>query len=136
MQLPAIALLSSARLPLSPSPHAPLPFQQTILATMLAAVEAYGHMPNGMRSYYLKRSQPPLLSQVGHLWGHARLAVRQWAAEALAGGPSWCHQAGGGGAGRHDRAYASQSHWLLRTAGWPVKVTKKHTQLQAEVLPR
>ena len=25
-------------------------------------VQQYGHMPNGARSYYLNRSQPPLLS--------------------------------------------------------------------------
>jgi alpha,alpha-trehalase len=31
---------------------------------MLGLVEAHGFVPNGMRTYYLNRSQPPLLSQV------------------------------------------------------------------------
>jgi neutral trehalase len=30
---------------------------------MLGVVEQQGFMPNGLRSYYLNRSQPPLLSQ-------------------------------------------------------------------------
>ncbi|PSC74959.1 putative trehalase [Micractinium conductrix] len=34
-----------------------------VLCTMLAAVEQFGFTPNGLRSYYLNRSQPPLLSQ-------------------------------------------------------------------------
>mmetsp|Transcript_131 Transcript_131/g.260 ORF Transcript_131/g.260 Transcript_131/m.260 type:complete len:543 (+) Transcript_131:1-1629(+) len=35
-----------------------------IAANMLTMVERHGFMPNGTRSYYLNRSQPPLLSQI------------------------------------------------------------------------
>lgn len=41
------------------------PSRQSILDNLLSAVEAHGFVPNGLRCYYLNRSQPPLLSQVG-----------------------------------------------------------------------
>lgn len=58
---------------------------QGILRNMLGVVEAFGHMPNGMRSYYLNRSQPPLLSQVrrGATRGGAGLAARAAGSHAM-----------------------------------------------------
>lgn len=35
------------------------PLIESMLADFTAAIERYGHIPNGMRSYYLGRSQPP-----------------------------------------------------------------------------
>ncbi|KAL4447493.1 hypothetical protein ABPG75_004712 [Micractinium tetrahymenae] len=35
-----------------------------IVCILLSTVEQHGFMPNGLRSYYLNRSQPPLLSQM------------------------------------------------------------------------
>lgn len=60
---------ANARFFLTQSPHTPHapPTLQSVLETMLASVEAYGFVPNGLRSYYLNRSQPPLLSQVGRV---------------------------------------------------------------------
>lgn len=45
---------------------------QGILSTLLAMVEVHGFVPNGLRTYYRNRSQPPLLSQVRR--------VRRWLA--------------------------------------------------------
>ena len=45
------------------APLYPLSMQGLII-NLLAQVEARGFVPNGLRSYYCNRSQPPLLSQV------------------------------------------------------------------------
>ncbi|KAL4856740.1 putative trehalase [Chlorella vulgaris] len=37
---------------------------QGVVSNMLGLVEVHGFVPNGMRTYYLNRSQPPLLSQM------------------------------------------------------------------------
>lgn len=34
------------------------------MANLLALLQRYGHVPNGARTYYINRSQPPLLSQM------------------------------------------------------------------------
>lgn len=47
-----------------PTPSATAMSLQSIVNTLLGAVEVYGYVPNGLRRYYLNRSQPPLLSQV------------------------------------------------------------------------
>ena len=36
----------------------------SVTANLLDAVKAYGFVPNGLRSYYLNRSQPPMLTQM------------------------------------------------------------------------
>lgn len=36
----------------------------SVTANLLSAVRAYGFVPNGLRTYYLNRSQPPLLTQM------------------------------------------------------------------------
>lgn len=36
---------------------------QGVVSNLLGMVEQHGFMPNGLRSYFLHRSQPPLLSQ-------------------------------------------------------------------------
>ncbi len=75
-------------------------------------------MPNGMRSYYLNRSQPPLLSQVGRLWGHASCgavgSTRLWHADRTDTSKQVTE-------GRAARQREAQSHRLLCTAGWPNK---------------
>lgn len=38
------------------------PLIEAMLANFVALVEHYGHIPNGTRSYYLSRSQPPFLA--------------------------------------------------------------------------
>ncbi len=38
------------------------PLVESMLADFTAAIERYGHIPNGMRSYYLGRSQPPFFA--------------------------------------------------------------------------
>lgn len=38
------------------------PLIESMLADFTAAIEHYGHIPNGMRSYYLGRSQPPFFA--------------------------------------------------------------------------
>ncbi|MET4897148.1 alpha,alpha-trehalase TreF [Sphingomonadaceae bacterium jetA1] len=38
------------------------PLIEAMLANFVALVERYGHIPNGTRSYYLSRSQPPFLA--------------------------------------------------------------------------
>jgi neutral trehalase len=38
-----------------------------VVLNLLAAAEAFGFVPNGLRAYYLTRSQPPLLSQMVHV---------------------------------------------------------------------
>lgn len=52
---------------------------QSIVGTLLALVEAHGFAPNGLRRYYLNRSQPPLLSQVGGRGGGLSTIQRQQA---------------------------------------------------------
>ena len=37
---------------------------ESLTANLLDAVRQYGFVPNGMRSYYLNRSQPPMLTQM------------------------------------------------------------------------
>ncbi|MFC3443571.1 alpha,alpha-trehalase TreF [Sphingobium rhizovicinum] len=52
--------------------------QDALIASMLANFESlidrYGHIPNGTRTYYLSRSQPPFLSQMIDLAGDANPA--------------------------------------------------------------
>ena len=44
-----------------------------VAENLISLVEAYGFVPNGARSYYLNRSQPPLLSElVTSLWQDSR----------------------------------------------------------------
>ena len=38
------------------------PLIESMLANFVSMVERYGHVPNGTRSYYLSRSQPPFLA--------------------------------------------------------------------------
>jgi len=38
------------------------PLIESMLADFTATIERYGHIPNGMRSYYLGRSQPPFFA--------------------------------------------------------------------------
>src|SRR3546814_4840614 len=38
------------------------PLIEAMLGNFMSLVERYGHVPNGTRSYYLTRSQPPFLS--------------------------------------------------------------------------
>ncbi|WP_257557258.1 alpha,alpha-trehalase TreA [Sphingobium sp. CFD-2] len=38
------------------------PLIESMLTDFTAAIERYGHIPNGMRSYYLGRSQPPFFA--------------------------------------------------------------------------
>jgi len=39
---------------------------RSVADNLLDAVEQYGFVPNGLRSYYLNRSQPPMLTQMVH----------------------------------------------------------------------
>src|SRR3546814_2756102 len=39
------------------------PLIEAMLGNFMSLVERYGHVPNGTRSYYLTRSQPPFLSR-------------------------------------------------------------------------
>lgn len=66
---PCRRLVLPLLLPLPALTH-PLPacgaeHAQGTVGTLLSLVEAHGFVPNGLRRYYLNRSQPPLLSQVG-----------------------------------------------------------------------
>lgn len=38
------------------------PLVETMLVDFVATVETHGHIPNGMRTYYLSRSQPPFFA--------------------------------------------------------------------------
>ncbi len=42
-----------------------------MVRNLVSLAAAHGHVPNGMRSYYLNRSQPPLLSAMVKLVAHA-----------------------------------------------------------------
>lgn len=42
----------------------PNPSWQGIIGNFVHLMQAYGHIPNGIRTYYLNRSQPPLFSEV------------------------------------------------------------------------
>lgn len=48
--------------------HAVAAAVRGMLRNLLSTVEAYGHVPNGGRLYYLDRSQPPLLTQMVELY--------------------------------------------------------------------
>lgn len=43
------------------------PMVEAMIATFVGLVERYGHVPNGTRTYYLSRSQPPFLAQMMEL---------------------------------------------------------------------
>ena len=45
------------------------PLVEAMLANFVALVERYGHVPNGTRTYYLSRSQPPFLALMMDLSG-------------------------------------------------------------------
>ncbi len=58
------------------------PLVESMLADFTAVIERYGHIPNGMRSYYLSRSQPPFFALMLDLSTDAdpALAARRLAA--------------------------------------------------------
>ncbi|WP_070151823.1 alpha,alpha-trehalase TreF [Sphingobium phenoxybenzoativorans] len=58
------------------------PLIESMLADFTATIERYGHIPNGMRSYYLGRSQPPFFALMLDLSkdSDATLAARRLAA--------------------------------------------------------
>jgi hypothetical protein len=70
--------------PCVPCPCLPCLPKQGVVCNMLGAVEQHGFVPNGFRSYYLNRSQPPLLSQVRASRQQPRAACR------AAGKPAAC----------------------------------------------
>ncbi|SQC42428.1 Trehalase [Klebsiella pneumoniae] len=45
---------------------------EDMVANFAAEIDAWGHIPNGNRTYYLSRSQPPLLLLYGEPAGDAR----------------------------------------------------------------
>lgn len=58
------------------------PLIESMLADFTGTIERYGHIPNGMRSYYLGRSQPPFFALMIELSKdkNAALAARRLAA--------------------------------------------------------
>ncbi len=58
------------------------PLVESMLADFTATIERYGHIPNGMRSYYLSRSQPPFFALMLDLSddGDSATAARRLAA--------------------------------------------------------
>ncbi len=52
-----------------------------MVRNLVSLAAAHGHVPNGMRSYYLNRSQPPLLSAMVKLVADA-MGDEQLVAEA------------------------------------------------------
>lgn len=67
---------------------------ETALATgivdaMTDMIEAYGHVPNGTRTYYLGRSQPPLYHMMVELLGDAEPAIAARRLHAMKREHSW-----------------------------------------------
>jgi alpha,alpha-trehalase len=58
------------------------PLVESMLADFVSVIERYGHIPNGMRTYYLSRSQPPFFALMLDLSEEKspRLAARRLAA--------------------------------------------------------
>nr|WP_321360535.1 alpha,alpha-trehalase TreF [uncultured Hyphomonas sp.] len=56
-----------------------LPLARGMIDSFVSLIEDYGHVPNGTRSYYLSRSQPPMLAAMMVLIPPADMATnRRW----------------------------------------------------------
>lgn len=60
-----------------------------IVDAMTDMIEAYGHVPNGTRTYYLGRSQPPLYHMMVELLGSVDPAVAERRIDAMKREHSW-----------------------------------------------